>query len=149
MDDTIVRAVIPDLAAPASDPTLAPLTARYAFRVGRDGRVVLLDEVCLVGRAPKPSRIPGAATPKLIRVPSPGGEVSATHLEIRQHGSSVIVTDLRSTNGSRVSVPGSSTRFLRQGESMVVTPGTLVDVGDGTVVEILPLQRQLGGYGYV
>jgi pSer/pThr/pTyr-binding forkhead associated (FHA) protein len=67
--------------------------------------------------------------------------VSASHLEIRQLGASVVVTDLRSTNGSVVAVPGSAPHTLRQGESMVVTPGTLVDIGDGNVIEILPLQR--------
>jgi len=81
-------------------------------------------------------------------VQSPKGEVSGTHLEIRQLGTSVIVTDLRSTNGSTVSVPGSAPRSLRQGEAMVVTPGTLVDIGDGNVIEILPLQRHLGPIGH-
>lgn len=155
LDDTIVTRPEPVAAAPA--PVLVPprapappepLPARYGFRVGRSERTVLLDVAAYVGRSPSSPRIRNGELPKLIRVQSPGGEVSGTHLEIRQLGTSVIVTDLRSTNGSIVSVPGSAPRSLRQGEAMVVTPGTLVDIGDGNVIEILPLQRQLGPLGH-
>ncbi|GAB2461689.1 hypothetical protein GCM10027029_25130 [Conyzicola lurida] len=135
--------------APMPDSVVVePLAARYGFRVGESGRTVLLDAVVYLGRAPTSPRIQHGLIPKLVRVPSPRGEVSGTHLEIRQLGASIVVTDLRSTNGSVVAVPGSVARALRQGESMVVTPGTLVDIGDGNVIEILPLQRQLGGFGY-
>ena len=134
-------------AAPARPSTPAPQPARYGFRIGRSERTVLLDVAAYVGRSPSSPRISTGELPKLIRVQSPQGEVSGTHLEIRQLGTSVIVTDLRSTNGSTVSVPGSAPRSLRQGEAMVVTPGTLVDIGDGNVIEILPLQRDLGPRG--
>jgi hypothetical protein len=153
LDDTIVGT--PITAAPVSDTApmpdgvvVEPTSPRYGFRIGAAGRTVLLDVAAYVGRAPSSPRIQNGVLPKLIRVPSPRGEVSATHLEIRQLASTIIVTDLRSTNGSTVSVPGSAPRSLRQGEAMVVSPGTLVDIGDGNVVEILPLQRQLGGYGH-
>ncbi len=76
-----------------------------------------------------------------MRVASPRREVSASHIELRQLGGSVIVTDLRSTNGSVVMLPGSVPRKLRQGESLVVQPGTLVDIGDDNVIQILPMQR--------
>ncbi|EPR75972.1 hypothetical protein ADILRU_1702 [Leifsonia rubra CMS 76R] len=78
--------------------------------------------------------------PKLIAVDSPNREVSAAHLEVRQLGASVIVTDLRSTNGSLVQAPGNPVRKLRQGESVVVSAGTLVDIGDGNIIRILPRQ---------
>jgi pSer/pThr/pTyr-binding forkhead associated (FHA) protein len=73
--------------------------------------------------------------------------VSSTHLEVRQVGASVVITDLRSTNGSVVSAPGAAPRKLRQGESVVVSPGTLVDIGDGNIVEILP-RRLAPGSGF-
>jgi hypothetical protein len=153
-DDTIVGA--PGVAAESQRDT-APLRERvvaepqapcYGFRIGANGRTVLLDTAAYVGRAPSSPRIRNGILPKLVKVPSPQGEVSGTHLEIRQLATSIIVTDLRSTNGSTISVPGSAPRSLRQGEAMVVTPGTLVDIGDGNVIEILPLQRQLGGPGH-
>ena len=78
--------------------------------------------------------------PRLVLVESPTSDVSRTHLSVRQLGGSVIVTDLRSTNGSRVEVPGSAPRTLRQGESMVVSVGTRIDIGDGNVVDVARLQ---------
>ena len=144
LEDTVVPGEAPPRgAAPVETPPVDP--RRYGFRVGGSRRTVLLDAPAYVGRAPVAPRIQHGPRPLLIRVPSPLGEVSSTHLEVRQLGTSVVVTDLRSTNGSRVRVPGRPPRALRQGESMVVTPGTLVDIGDGIVIEILPLQRRLGG----
>jgi hypothetical protein len=148
VDDTVVRAA--PLGTTAGDAAASPPdelphavvpTAHYGFRVGPTGRPVRLDAVAYVGRGPKPRRVFSGEPPRLIRVESPTSEVSNTHLEIRQLGASVVLTDLHSTNGSIVVVPGSTPHRLRQGESMVVTPGTLVDIGDGNVVEILPLQH--------
>ncbi|MEQ1736652.1 MAG: FHA domain-containing protein [Rhodoglobus sp.] len=113
----------------------------YALRLGWRDEVVVLDAPCLIGRRPSLPRIPSAVVPHLVKVPSPRKEVSSSHLEVRQLGSSVIVTDLKSTNGSVVLVPGSVPRKLRQGESVVVSPGTLVDIGDNNILQILPMQR--------
>jgi hypothetical protein len=118
--------------APGPPPT-------YSFRVG-SGSPVSLSSAAYVGRRPSLPRIPRGSSPTLVRVDSPRSEVSSTHVEIRQEGSTVVVTDLRSTNGTGVSIPGMPRLTLRQGESLVVVPGTLIDVGDGNVVEILPAQ---------
>jgi hypothetical protein len=112
----------------------------YRFRIGRT--VVWLDAVSYVGRRPSSPRIIYGQMPRLVRVPSPKQEVSSTHVELRQLGASVVLTDMRSTNGSIVFPPGGEPRKLRQGESVVATPGTLVDIGDGNVIEILPLQSK-------
>jgi len=155
-DDTIVRGAVPvadpapivaarDTAPMPDGVVVEPQAPSYGLRVGPNGRTVLLDVAVYLGRAPSSPRIQNGLLPKLIKVPSPRGEVSGTHLEIRQLATSIIVTDLRSTNGTVVSVPGSAPRALRQGEAMVVSPGTLVDIGDGNVIEILPLQRRLEG----
>jgi hypothetical protein len=53
----------------------------------------------------------------------------------------VIATDLKSTNGTTVRLPGSAPVRLRQSESIVVTPGSLIEIGDGNVIEILFLRR--------
>jgi len=116
---------------------LAP--RQYRFSVGGD--IIELDAVCFIGRKPSGPRVPSGAAPRLVRVPSATHEVSASHLEIRQLGATVVVTDLMSTNGSTVSVPGSDPILLLRGASMVVSPGTLIDIGDGNVVEILPFLR--------
>ncbi|HEX3680156.1 MAG TPA: FHA domain-containing protein [Galbitalea sp.] len=112
----------------------------YRFRIGRT--VVWLDAVSYVGRRPSSPRIIYGQMPRLVRVPSPRQEVSSTHVELRQLGASVVLTDMRSTNGSIVFPPGGEARKLRQGESVVATPGTLVDIGDGNVIEILPLESR-------
>ncbi len=113
----------------------------YGLRLGWRDEVILLDAPCFIGRKPTLPRIPAPVPPRLIRVSSPRKEVSSSHLEVRQLGASVIVTDLNSTNGSVVMVPGSVPRKLRQGESVVVSPGTLVDIGDNNILQILPMQR--------
>jgi hypothetical protein len=156
IEDTIVtsrrrhRADVPPLTtwSPARmefDPRFAPgqearaQTGYYCFRLG-GGQVYRLDTPVYIGRKPSSPRIVTGTLPRLLRVASPSMEVSSTHVELRQEGSSVVVTDMRSTNGTFVSQPGASPVKLRQGESMVVTPGTLVDIGDGNVLEILPIR---------
>lgn len=117
----------------------------YRFRIGRT--VIWLDAVAYVGRRPSSPRIIYGQMPRLVRVPSPKQEVSSTHVELRQLGASVVLTDMRSTNGSIVFPPVGEPRKLRQGESVVATPGTLVDIGDGNVIEILPLQTKPLDFG--
>lgn len=72
-------------------------------------------------------------------VPSPSREVSSTHVEILQDADTVVVTDLGSTNGTTVTMPGFPPRTLRQGESLVVGAETLVDIGDGIRIVIVRL----------
>jgi hypothetical protein len=123
-----------------SDLDLSQSQQFFRFRIGRT--VIWLDAVSYVGRRPSSPRIIYGQMPRLVRVPSPKQEVSSTHIEVRQLGASVVLTDMRSTNGSIVFPPGGSPRKLRQGESVVATPGTLVDIGDGNVIEILPLGKR-------
>lgn len=122
--------------APQSEDRTAPPPS-YGFSVNRTAPIGL-DAPALLGRRPALPRIVGERPQRLVRVPSPLHEVSATHLELRQQGALVIVTDLRSTNGSVVRIPGRDAVKLRQGESVVVAPGTVIDIGDGNLVEILP-----------
>jgi pSer/pThr/pTyr-binding forkhead associated (FHA) protein len=111
----------------------------YGFRLG-NSEVVLLDAIAFVGRKPSRPRVVRGGASRLVRVLSPSNEVSATHVEIRQVGATVVVSDLHSTNGTVVGVPGSPVRTLRPGDTAVVTVGTLIDIGDGNVIEILPVR---------
>ena len=128
---------VPKSGASPQQPVTRP--TQY-YRVQLDGASGShdLERPCVFGREPRPPRIVRGVPPTLISVASPTREVSETHVEIRQLGSSVVVTDLRSTNGSTVHMPGNTAQKLRQGESVVVTAGTLVDIGDGNVIRILP-----------
>lgn len=140
---TPVSAEPSDEAEPAPPVPLASRVRRgyYSFRVG-EADAVTLDAPSYVGRRPSAPRIPSTVPPRLVSVPSPSREVSSTHLEIRQIGTSIVVRDLATTNGSVVSMPGSVPRTLRQGESIVVSPGTLIDIGDDNVIQILPMHER-------
>jgi hypothetical protein len=84
--------------------------------------------------------LPGEA-PRLVTVASVDGGISGTHLELREQGTVVVATDMRTLNGSEVFVPGSPVQALQRGASVVVTPGTRIDLGEGVVVEVLGPDR--------
>ena len=162
---TVAKAMEPDVeytvvpgAAPTLDPHMWPTETQpasawppvavtppepqfYGFRIG-SSQIVLLDAIAYIGRKPSMPRVVRDGIPRLVRVQSPTQEVSSTHLELRQVGSTVVAHDLNSTNGTRLGVPGHAVRTLRPGESVVVTIGTLIDIGDRNVIEILPLQER-------
>ncbi|MFD4420383.1 FHA domain-containing protein [Agromyces sp. NPDC058484] len=121
-----------------ASPAIAPAASGVpAFRIGGGAPHPVAAPV-LIGRRPLAPRIPGATgvAPELVTVDSPGAVVSGTHLELRIEGSRLVATDLRSTNGTIVRTP-SGVRRMRAGESIVVPPGTSLDLGDDTIVEIL------------
>ncbi|PWC07512.1 FHA domain-containing protein [Mycetocola zhujimingii] len=135
-----------DIAPPIEDETVlreAPLvpddpkTLLYGFRIN-GGQAYPLDAVHYFGRNPRQPRIPLPDPSRLVPVVSASKSVSATHLEIKQIGDSIVATDLKSTNGTSVIAPQSHWQRLRAGESVVVIPGTFIDIGDGNVIEILP-----------
>ena len=144
--DTVVRGAEPPEQRRTEARTKAPRPVGavpvYSFRIGALKDPIALDRPARIGRRPSAPRILVGAAPRLVRVVSPNSEVSATHLELRQTGTTVVVTDLRSTNGTVVLLPGSPPRKLLQGESVVVSPGTLVDMGDDNILQILPLDRR-------
>lgn len=106
----------------------------YRIRIGDE--IFPLDASLYVGRRPVSPRIAEPVAPRLVTVPSPREEVSRTHARIRQVGRSVVVTDLRSANGTKIIVPHGPSRTLRQGESMVVPAGSAIDVGDSNVLAV-------------
>jgi pSer/pThr/pTyr-binding forkhead associated (FHA) protein len=141
--ETVLRR---DIAPPIQDETVlreAPLvpddpkTLLYGFRIN-GGHAYPLDAVHYFGRNPRQPRIPLPDPSRLVPVVSGSKSVSATHLEIKQIGNSIVATDLKSTNGTSIIPPNGHWRRLRQGESVVVAPGTFIDIGDGNVIEILP-----------
>ena len=144
--DTVLRDGEPPAPRRTAGRTKAPRPVGavpvYSFRIGALKDPIALDRPARIGRRPSSPRILVGVAPRLVRVVSPHSEVSATHLELRQTGTTVVVTDLRSTNGTVVLLPGSPPRKLRQGESVVVSPGTLVDIGDDNILQILPLDRR-------
>lgn len=142
--DTVILSSLParqrtvDEPMDAAEPTEpGEATGRYGFRL--DGAWYPLDGSYYLGRQPQAPRIRAASPPTLLAVPSPTRAVSSTHLEIRQDGDAVVVTDLGSTNGTVLVPPAGTGERLRHGASRAVVPGTRVDIGDGNIVEILPV----------
>lgn len=109
------------------------------FRMGDDTSFPL-DLPAFIGRKPRAPRIRTGPAPRLIAVASASHEVSATHLQIAQEGERVVVTDLHSSNGTTVTGPDGIRQRIRPGESIVVAEGTMIDIGDGNIVEIMPAQ---------
>ncbi|WP_460511019.1 FHA domain-containing protein [Frigoribacterium salinisoli] len=142
-DDTVLSARPSGGAAQVTDRPGGPGASRparvHSVRVGH--LVHPLDVPVVIGRRPSAPRVPRGATPRLVAVASDGGIVSGSHLDVRQEGDVVVVTDLRSTNGTRVAQPGRPAVQLRQGESLTVLAGTTIDLGDAVLLEILPPQR--------
>ncbi|MDO4064853.1 FHA domain-containing protein [Clavibacter michiganensis] len=137
---------MPAAPAAAEDADADAARVIHAFRILRDGVPhvdavvpdrIPLDAPAIVGRRPRPPRVVRGVAPRLVAVPSPLGEISGTHLGLRQDAGVIVVTDLDSTNGTVVLAPGAEHLALRPGESLVVVPGTRIDIGDGVVLEIL------------
>lgn len=131
---TVVVPELPDL--PERPTTPDPPVPSFVVRLP-DGAEVPVDTAVYIGRRPSPPRIHTGGAPRLVTLPSPGKELSATHLELRLVGDALVASDMRSTNGTVVHVPGSAPRTLIRGESAVVVPGTRIDLGEGAVLDVL------------
>lgn len=153
-DDTVLR-VRPDGAGPAAaseraSPAATPPRSddgsvrRRTPSVRIGGRVVRLDRPLVVGRRPAAPRVVLDDGPVLVPVPSPSGQVSSSHVLLHAAGEAAVVEDLRSTNGTVVRPPGGAPFRMAAGASIVVLTGTLVEIGDGNVIEVLSPHLRVG-----
>ena len=121
---------------PAPDVTARPV----ARLVLPDGERVDVDRVVVVGRAPEARRFSPGEEPRLVTVPSPQQEISATHLEVRPGSgadhSAAVVTDLGSTNGTVLVQPGLRPETLIPGVAVQLLPGAVIDLGDGVTIQV-------------
>src|SRR5690606_2932561 len=88
-----------------------------------------LADIVLIGRAPTATRVPASRVPRLVTVASK--DVSRTHVQAEVSGEAVVVTDLHSSNGTMIVLPGQAPQRLRAGEPATIIPGTVIDLGDG------------------
>jgi hypothetical protein len=95
-----------------------------------------LDQPLIIGRAPSASRVPGGKVPRLVSMNTPNQDISRTHAQITAEGGTVVVTDLHSSNGTMVTLPGKSAQKLRPGEPSAVIVGTIIDLGDGATLTV-------------
>jgi hypothetical protein len=94
------------------------------------GDVVPLDRTVIMGRNPKADETNEAERPHVVRLPSPGHDISRTHVEIRLDGWHVLLTDLNSVNGTVVTPPWQEPQRLRPNEAVPIEPGTVVSLAD-------------------
>jgi hypothetical protein len=111
------------------------LVSRFSLR-HINGTKHLLSKPIIVGRLPA-APLRGGQAVNLVMVASPDGLVSSTHARVEVQGDVVVVTDLRSTNGTRVIIPGQPTVLLAPGDSMALGVGAIIDLGDGNRLEVL------------
>lgn len=151
VDDTIITVpepvASPELRRRITDSVLDGPQVPQVLEVSRSAVVFFLRSVTgaryalttavVFGRAPRVARIPGGDVVQLVSLPSREGRVSTTHVELRQVGGVVVVTDLRSTNGTRVTLPSGVSRQLAPGDSMAVGEGAVVDIGDGNRIDVM------------
>lgn len=133
---------LPELGHPGFHAGRRPVLAErpdvpLGFRIG-GADPIDLELPVLIGRSPRGPRLSTGVEPRLISVPSPDQQVSSTHVQLEQVGDTVVVTDLRSTNGTLVASSNGISSRLKPGESIVVLPGARVDIGDGNIIEITP-----------
>ena len=125
---------------PGQPPAPSVTSVPVARLVISNGETVDVDRAVLVGRAPEARRFTSTEQPRLVTVPSPNQEISSTHLEVRpgsgaDHGSAV-VTDMGSTNGSVLTLPGLSPEDLQPGIAVQLVPGSRIDLGDGVTIHV-------------
>jgi hypothetical protein len=125
---------------PGQPPAPSVTSVPVARLVISNGETVDVDRAVLVGRAPEARRFTSTEQPRLVTVPSPHQEISSTHLEVRpgsgaDHGSAV-VTDMGSTNGSVLTLPGLSPEELQPGIAVQLVPGSVIDLGDGVTIHV-------------
>ena len=114
------------------DPVVVPRPVLGVLRLSA-GDVISLDRGVVMGRSPK-ADFPGAEgeeRPHVVRLPSEVSGISRTHLRVTLDGWHVLVTDLNSTNGTMVTLPGREAEQLRPGQPMPITPGTVVTLANG------------------
>lgn len=111
------------------------LISRFRLR-HINGTQYLLTKPLIVGRLPA-APLRGDRGVTLVVLASPDGVVSSTHARVEVLGDVVVVTDLRSTNGTRVINPGQPTVLLAPGDSMALGVGAIIDLGDGNRLEVL------------
>ena len=90
----------------------------------------LRDRGVILGRAPRVSEARETDRPNVVKLASPGKDISRSHLEVKIDGWHVFVVDLDSTNGTSVTLPGEPPRRLRPNDQLAIERGTVVELAD-------------------
>jgi hypothetical protein len=119
--------VPPQSAVTLPRPTLGALVA-VDVPDGAPDRIPL-DSSMIIGRKPSVDGASGAV-PQLVTVSSPDQDLSRNHLKIVLDGWHVLVTDMSSTNGTMVEVPGEAPERIHPQRPTMITPGTRITLAE-------------------
>jgi hypothetical protein len=133
-EDSTTTNVITEIPVSANEASATVSTSCYLADI--HGGMYSLDQPVVFGRMPTAPRS-AAQSVRLVVVASPTGVVSGTHVRVEAVGSTVVVTDLHSSNGTRIQMTGRPEMLLGPGESVTVGTGAKIDIGDGNRLEVL------------
>ena len=113
------------------DPVIVPRPVLGVLRLST-GDVLTLDRDVVLGRNPPAdlTGVNGEDPPHVVRLPSVDGEISRAHLRVTLTGWHVLVTDLNSTNGTLITLPGRDPEPLPPGVPVPISPGTVIALAE-------------------
>lgn len=91
------------------------------------GEAIPLDRDVVLGRAPFAVDLRSV---RLVEVASPDNDISRSHVRITPDGWQVFATDLGSTNGTAVALPGRPPALLRAHDPFALVPGAVLSLAD-------------------
>lgn len=115
--------VLEQIPSPAARPQLGVLRLST-------GDVIPLDRGVIMGRDPDVPAGHDGERPHVVRLPSPGKDISRRHLEVRLDGWRVLIVDLGSTNGTFVTSPGGSAEQIPPHSGRALEHGAVVSLAD-------------------
>jgi resuscitation-promoting factor RpfA len=122
----LTRADLPPVPAGWDEP-VTPGLGTLQFSTGQ---VVPLEGTVIVGRAPSVDALQRADNPQTFRLDNVGQDISRNHVEVAVHDGQVLVTDLNSSNGTVVTLPGRPGQRLIPGEPFMLLPGSTVALSE-------------------
>ncbi|HEY6790826.1 MAG TPA: FHA domain-containing protein [Trebonia sp.] len=114
---------------PPQEPVIVSRPVLGALRLST-GDVISLERGVVLGRNPR-TEFDGDERLHAVKLPGGDGDISRTHLKVTLDGWHVLVTDLNSTNGTLVELPGRQPERLRPSDPFAIPDGTVVTLADG------------------
>lgn len=114
---------------PQQDPVIVPRPPLGILRLSA-GDVITLNQGVVMGRNPR-AEFDGDERLHMVKLPGGDGDISRTHVKVTLDGWHVLVTDMKSTNGTLVELPGRPPERLRAAEPVPIPHGTVVTLADG------------------
>ena len=117
------------IAVEPQQPIVVPRPVLGTLRLST-GDLIPLDRGVLLGRAPTTDNDAAPDRPHVLRLGGASDDVSRNHVRITLEDWTVLVTDLGSTNGTVITLPGRLPERLRPDVPQAIEPGTVVSLAD-------------------